>query len=458
MEEKEKSKKVVENIPEVFSFERIEISEVIIHELVKVLNHIHETDYSYRFWKIIVGEYVNSLVSIKPILEQQEMKTTPPLQPVNSHDVPTLKQKVLARAPAIIKHYKTLRNQANIFKLLETENYISIGLPDIEAVQKDTGPAMPIYYPVFPGSGNTQKRKKANILGATYKNIFYRNMVMQLPMVYVEYFGRLFDKIPLHKPAQKIFHSHGLPPFYNSLVIAKYINAGAKLYCYQHGAYYGEMKGHNSHFNESSVADEFRTWGWKIRGNDAPWKAYRLEKFKIGYEKEAKTGEYDFLMCYPDVFHANRGYYKKITDYFLQTIDGGKYKKIMARPRPMNKMFSHANRLSFIDDSRVTVDSGLGSMAVAIAKSRIVIQFSVPATNFMECLYVNHPTIGLLDNNQPTDAVKPYYDFLMQHGVLHNNFASLVGHLNKINVDEWWAAIMKEPMYLQFKNEFLRKV
>jgi hypothetical protein len=66
--------------------------------------------------------------------------------------------------------------------------------------------------------------------------------------------------------------------------------------------------------------------------------------------------------------------------------------------------------------------------------------------------------MGLLDNDQPTNIVKPYYDFLLKQGVIHNNFISLVEHLNKIDLDEWWAALIKEPMYLQFKNEFLRKV
>ncbi len=458
MEIKEKSKRVVENVPEVFSLERIDISEEIIHELVKVMNHIHQVEYPYRFWKIVMVDYVNAIVSIKHILDCQEMKSRPPLQPVNSHHVPTFKQRVMARLPSVIKHYKTLSNRSQIFSLLKTEKNISIGLPDIEAVRKDTGPVMPVHYPVFPGSGNTRKRKRASQLAAQYENIFYRNMVKQLPRIYVEYFDGMFNTIPLFNPEEKVFHTHGLPIFYNSLLIAKYLNHGAKLFCYQHGAYYGEMVGHNSHYNESSVADEFRTWGWKVRSNDVPWKAYRMEKFSLEYEKKSKTAAYDFLMCYPDVFHANQAYFKKITDYFLENINPAKYKKIMARPRPMNRMFSHAGRLSFITDSRVTIDSGLGSMAEAIANSRLVIQFSIPATNFMECVYVGHPTMGVLDNDQPTEVVKPYYDFLMQQGVIHNDFASLVDHLNKINLDEWWATLIKEPMFLQFKNEFLRKV
>lgn len=457
--EKEKPNIVVNTVPGVFSLDRLKISEKIIGELVKVMNHIHEVNYPYRFWKILMGEYVNALVSIKYILEKEELNRAPYLFPLNSHHLPTFKQKLMARLPSVIKHYKNPGTRSRILEILRTENNIRIALPDIEAVQKDIGGAnMPVYYPLFPGRGNAAKRKRAEQLVNNYTDVFYRNMIRQMPQVYVEYFDGLYNKIPLHNPEKKVFHTHGMPGFYNSLIIAKYLNNGAKLYYYQHGAYYGEMVGHNSHFNESSVSDEFRSWGWRIRENDVPWKAYRMEKFRLLYDKHPRTSEYDFLMCYPDVYDANHDFFKGVTDHLLQHIDAGRYKKFMARPRPNNRMFSHADRLSFIKDNRVFIDSGLGSMAEVTAKSRMVIQFTIPATNFMECLYVDHPTIGLLDNNNPTDQVKPYYEFFMQKGVMHKNFESLVDHLNKINIEEWWSALVKEPMYQQFKNGFIRKV
>jgi len=446
------------HVPGAFSPERIVISEAIMLELVQVMNRIHQVDYSYRFWKIIMADYVNALVSIKPFLEKTALTSAAPLQPVNSHHLPGFKQRLMARLPALIKHFKNPGSKAKVFELLRKHNDISIGLPDLDIVKKETGEGLVLFYPVFPGNGNTSKRKRANSLALEYSDTFHRNMVNQLPKIYVEYFDRLFNEIPLYEPEKKTFHTHGLPSFYSSLIIAKHINNGAKLYSYQHGAFYGEMIGHNSHHNEASLCDEFRTWGWKIKPNDVPWKAYRLEKFKQQYDEAAKTGEFDFLMCYPNVYDGNIEFYKGITDHFLRHIDPGSYKKFLARPRPLNRLFSHAGKIAFIKDSRVTIDSGLGAMATLIAKCRVVIQFHIPATNFLECLYVDHPTIGLLDNDQPTDIVKPYYAFLKKQGVIHDSFASLVDHLNKVDIDEWWSAVTKEPMYQQFKNEFLRKV
>jgi hypothetical protein len=445
-------------VPDVVSLERIQISEDIFTLLAPVMNEVHGKNYSFRFWKIVMNNYVNAAVSIMHLLKEQEINGGIPLLPINSHHIPTFKQKIIARLPALIKHYKTYGNLSKMNRVLAEHNDVSIGLPDLDIVRKDTGYSIPLYYPVYPGKGNSKKRALVNKIAARYSNLFHRNIIKRLPQVYVEYFDKDYNSIRLVEPASKTIHTHGLPVYYNSLLIAKYIEHGAKLYCYQHGANYGEMIGHNSHFYESSVADEFRSWGWKIRSNDVPWKAYRMEKFKLMYDGFAKTGSYDVLMCYPDMHLLNIDFCKSATDYFLTNINADEYKKILARPRPLNKLFSHAKNLSFIQDSRVTIDSGLTNMAEVVSKCKLVIQFTVPGTNFMECIYVNHPTMGLLENDQPTDAVKPYYDFLLQQGVLHNSYVSLVDHLAKINVDEWWASVIKEPMYLQFKNEFLRKV
>ncbi len=446
------------DVPGAFSLDRVKISDSIFEMLAPVMNEIHGVDYSFRFWKIVMNDYVNAVISIKHVLSQQELNEEPALLPINSHHVPGLKDKIIARLPSIIRHFKFPGRLKEIHAVLQGNNNISIGLPALEIVKKETGCPLPLYYPIYPGGGSKEKRAKAESIAAKQQGIYFKNIVRRLPRVYVEYFEKDFESIKLFSAASKVFHLHGMPPYYNSLLVAKYLEHGAQLFCYQHGAYYGELVGHNSYLHENSLSDEYRTWGWKIKPNDVPWKAYRLEKFKQLYDAVPKTKAFDFLMCYPDVYDANIDFYKGGTEYFLQHINAGKYKNLLARPRPMNRLFSHANRIAFIKDSRVTIDSGLGSIAEAIGKCKLVVQFTIPATNFMECLYVGHPTMGLLDNDQPTDIVKPYYDFLRQHGVIHNNFVSLVEHLNTINVDEWWASLIKEPMYLQFKNEFLRQV
>lgn len=447
-----------EVISNVFAAERIDISEAVFKELAPVMNEMHGVNHSFRFWKMVMSDYVNAVVSIKNILDHQQMNDKPLIFAINGHRLPTAKQKIIARLPSIIKHYKAPGTFKQIHHILAENDNISIGFHPGKLVQTEIGYPLPVYYPVYAGSGDLSKRAIVNRLEKKAIGIFSKNIIRRLPKVYVEYFEKDYNSIQLIDPAKKTFHLHGMPPYFNSLLVAKYAEHGAKLVCYQHGAYYGELVGHNSYLHENSLADEYRTWGWKIKSNDVPSKAYRLETFRQQYDAVAKTNEFDFLMCFPGVFDANIEFYKKATAYFLQHISTGKYKNLLARPRPSGRFFSQSSVLSFINDSRVTINSGRGYMAEVMCKCRLVIQFSVPATNFMECLYVDHPTMGLLDNDQPTAIVKPYYDFLLQQGVLHKDFVSLVKHLNSIDLDTWWNALLKEPMYQQFKNEFLRKV
>jgi hypothetical protein len=446
------------DVPNAFSLERIKLSDRVFDILVPIMNEIHGVQYSYRFWKMVINEYVNAVVSLSHILQKQEMGGKPSLLAINRHYVPTVKERIMSRLPAVIKHCISPGKLKTVHSILATHNHVSFGLPKMDEVTADTGYTLPLCYPVYPGRGDASKRKKVNNIAARYTDIYLKNIIKRLPQVYVEYFEKDFESILLFEPASKTFHVHGMPPYFNCLLVAKYLEHGAKLFCYQHGAYYGELVGHNSYLYEKSLADEYRTWGWKMNPDDVPWKAYRLEKFKRQYDASSNTVQFDFLMCFPDVYDANIKFYKAGTHYFLQHINKDKYRNLLARPRPANRIFSQTKRLAFIQDSRVTIDSGLGYMANVMRKCQLVVQFSVPATNFLECLYVDHPTIGLLDNDEPTEIIKPYYDFLMRQGVLHKDFVSLVDHLNKINVAEWWGSFIKEPMYLQFKNEFLRKV
>lgn len=440
-----------------FSRERYAISEKLFALLVPVMNEVHGLSFSHRFWKIVLNAHVNAVISIKHVLSDKKLDDSPLLLPINSHHLPTSKQRLIARLPSLVKHFKAPLNLRKIHEVLGAGDNFNIDFPEIEAVREDTGLPLPLYYSIYPGRGNQVLREKVNSIAARQADVYLYNVIRRLPKLYVEYFSRDYDSIRLINPTAKRFHVHGLPPYFSSLLVAKYIEHGSKLYCYQHGAYYGELVGHNSYLTENSLADEFRTWGWKIKSNDVPWKAYRLEDFRLKYEKYSRTRQYDFLMCYPDVNASTIGFYKGGTDYFLKNISRTKYKNLLARPRPMHKMFSHADRISFIKDQRVTIDSGMDPMAEVVSKCRLVVQFTIPATNFMECLYVDHPTMGLLDNDQPTEQIKPYYDYLIEQGVIHRDFVSLVNHLNSIDVDVWWNRLIKEPRYLEFKNTFLRK-
>jgi putative transferase (TIGR04331 family) len=440
------------------SKERYELSDKLLAILTPVMNEVHGTTYSHRFWSLVMAPYVNAVLSVQRLFEQQPITAKPGLFAVNTFRPLTAKQVIKANMVRYAKFCLGLKHLVKNKRVLKYEHNILIGFSGIEYIVKALGTPVCNTTFLFYGHGDTSKRKIVNSIACRYDDTFYRNLITQLPKLYVEFFTQAYNSIPLYNPAAKTIHLQMVTSETTEFLVAKYIEHGAKLYWYQHGACYGEYVGHNAHHNESNIADVFRSWGWKIKPNDEPWKAYRLQKFKDNYDSSITTKKHSLMLCYTIVYPANEKKMAALTDFFLTNISKEKYNSILARPRAINKLNSHSHLLHFIKDSRVTIDTGLTDMALLTRQCELVIQMMVPGTNFLECIYVNHPVMGILVNEQPTDMVKPYYDFFVNNGVLHYNFDTLIQHLNNIDIQQWWQHLIQQPMYLDFKNTFARQV
>lgn len=440
-----------------FSSERRNLTDEINAKLPKLMNRIHGTDYSDRFWIIILGPYITSVISRKDFLSSGEMDLPPLFEPINAIGHPDMKKRFQKKLRHILKSYKTSKNYKPALDILTMHNDIAFGFHDPVSITNDVGAYLPDYFaPV--GKKNKSKRNEAKAVAEEQDNLFYKNVIKQLPEIFVEYFDGLMDLIPLKNPSKKVFHVSLLDSFFNKLLLAKYLENGAKLHYYQHGAYYGELVTHNAHKNESAIADKFITWGWKIYDKDVPGKAYRLEKFRREYDSKNTNFIYDCLFCYPGINNKNREQFRKYTHDLATKLDKNKYKKLIARPRPNSKLPFVSHKIGFPVSKEIIIDSAKKGIVDTITQTRLVIQFTVPSTNFTECLYVDHPTIGLLNNDNPTDVVKPFYDFFLKVGVLHHDFDSLIAHLNAIDLDSWWKGVCATDEYKEFKNTFLRAV
>ncbi len=449
----------VDDITHSMSPLRRDMNERLFTELPGIMNEIHGTDFSDRFWKILLRDHTRAMISRIELLEKREIKIKPDLYPVNKHSIPGRKEKFTKGLILFVKHLKSINKRSTVEHLLKNENEFRIGFPEFPGIEKEgLGIKLPIYTPVFYGGGNKVKRDKVDGISKKITDPFFKNVVGHLPKLLVEYFQKHYESVKVFSPEKKQFHVHTTNSDYNQMLIAKYIEQGSGLIWYQHGSYYGEFQGDSSHDFESSVADKFRTWGWKIRENDQPWKAYRLEHFRHKYSTYKLSREYDLLLAFPKIKKNTRKLYKEFTDYLLLNLDNTRYKKILARPRALNKVFSHKSNLSFIDDHRVDKTSGLSPMAEDMARCRIVLQMTVPATNFLECIYLDHITVGFLQNDQPTEVVKPYYDFFLEAGVLHQDVDSLIQHLNRVDPEEWWNEVKADSRYQDFKQTFTRRV
>lgn len=440
-----------------FSSERHELTEEITKKLSGLLNQIHGIEHSQRFWKIIAGPYINSVISRRDFLSSEDMDLPPLFEPINAISHPDLKKRTASKLRYIFKAYQSSKNHPTVKKMLAAYNNIAFGFHDPVSIANDVEAYLPDYFPAV-GNKNKSTRENAIALANKEETIFYRNVIKQLPEIYIEYFDGLLNMIPLEEPEKKIFHVSYMDSFFSKLLLAKYLDKGAKLHYYQHGAYYGELVNHNAHKNESEIADKFVTWGWKIHEKDTPGKAYRLEKFKREYISKKTDYTYDCLFCYPGITSNNKEQFRKYTHDLATKLDKKKYHKLIARPRPKSKVPFASHKIGFPVSKEIIIDNARKGIVDIIAQTRLVIQFTVPSTNFTECLYVNHPTVGLLNNDNPTDIVKPFYDFFLEVGVLHTDFDSLIAHLNKIDLDSWWENVCSRNEYKEFKNTFLRSV
>ncbi|EIM77244.1 hypothetical protein A3SI_06644 [Nitritalea halalkaliphila LW7] len=240
------------------------------------------------------------------------------------------------------------------------------------------------------------------------------------------------------------------------LVIATYIEHGAKLHWYQHGAYYGELN-HGAQVRERRIADVYRTWGWKIEPKDEPWKAYRLMRFQQDYAKQQKSNRYPLLIVFGVINSAytDTEFFTAYFKVFDQKIDKNKYPVIAARPRPFSRLFSNQKEVEFLKRyAYFTICSDLEPITQNIAESELIFQISVPATNFLECLAVKKPVVGILSNDQETEIVKPFYAFCKEKKILHDSLESVLAHINHLDVSSWWQEVVSDPRYHEFEKRF----
>jgi len=436
---------------------RVELSKQLFKKLTRVMNEIHETDFSERFWGLLLGSHVNAVISRKELLDEKEHNRKPDLYPINGFSFPGKKQKLISNVIRTMKWSMTALNEKKVITTIEENDSLLLGFPDSTALRKEKlGTPLPYFQPVFPLSGDSEKRERAYEIADKIEDLFLKNVVKELPQIMVEYFSKIYSGIPLYSPEKKTFHVHLHGTIFNEFIVAKYVEHGSLFYWYQHGSEYGEFSSYYPHSVSVELADRFRTWGWKIEEKDEPWTAYRLETFREEYDKYNKSTDNELLICYPELNNKYKPGYIEFSSELFSGLKTDRYKKILARPRRSNKLHSHASQLSFIKDDRVEVSSGLKPMMKEMAESKLVLQINVPCTNFLECIYVDHPTIGILRNDQPTDIVKPYYDFFISSGVLHTNINTLIDHLNHIDINDWWSDIINSDTYKSFKYEFAR--
>ena len=435
---------------------RVEIRELC--DVVRpIMNELHGMSASSRFWAIVLGDHLKSSLNRRGHLTSRIENYEISLRAI---DYPTVPPKWLCWKLSLLERVRsiTIRSKAPEFER-ETQGvtHIYLGHRLARAAPKSDCFCWASTMPT-PFIGDRSKRKRLRRIAEAQSDEFLRNTLLQMPKFYVEHFRKFYDRVPdLVEPKRKVIHIEHHENIFMKIAVAKYVEYGAALYFYQPGGDFGEIQSLVDSTPYDCV-DKFLTYGWKIHEKDEPSFAVRLEEFRVQYFKCPSEKLHDLTIFYNLITNKRqRDRYAEISQAFFRTINRDKYRNICLRPRGLTRRISSSSSLNFLELAEgVEVDDGKLSPPELCSRSQIIIHLDHPSTNFLECVFVDHPLLSLQTNADSTDIARPFYEFFLASNVMHESIDSLAAHLNSVNLEEWWSAVISSNEYLEFKRIFAR--
>jgi hypothetical protein len=247
---------------------------------------------------------------------------------------------------------------------------------------------------------------------------------------------------------------------FNYMLSAHLVDKGGRFVLYQDGCEYETPNQKMNIDIHLKYVSEYRTFGWSIGEKVIPFRSIRLQEFNDEYTRlvrEGFTRKYQALIFITTLTNhfKNRTIVK--SESFFEKINRDKYPQIAIRPRPYSRKLGILNRridqkeLKIPND--VTLTSGMGNPAGDVVLAELVVHWFMPSTNFLECIYVNHPVVVLQEGYEPTNVFKPIYEELNELGILHYTLDSMLEFLNSMDdVNSWWSATVNSEKYKAIKR------
>ena len=423
-----------------------------------ILNDIHGTRHSERFWLYLVlplvrkhqiRMYQQGLSAQRKAAEETPERAE---QKPIARRMAGLKSVMYSKAKMALKSAAAWSRYPELKKKLAVGRVFSYAFHEPPALEGEAV-SLPAAVPALFGKGDQRKRSAVLERSEPLSDGEQRAVLCSLPDYLVERFDGFIRRVPLTNPAEKEFHISIGHVDFMALVFALHFEHGAKMIRYQHGSHYGEQAYFDS--VERHNCTEFHTWGWKILPQDVPDRAFRLEGFRRRYQACGTRREIDLLMCFPALHENNIERVSAQAHCILDGLNRTRFRTVIARPRPMARFGDFSHSVRFLSGRDIEIDSGQDDIAALIAKSELVLHFEVPSTTFLECMHVDQPVTGIYFNLRPTEIVLPFYQFFFRVGILHLTAESLVEHLNSISdVASWWSDVRGHAEYQEFKAKF----
>ncbi|MFZ1612484.1 MAG: hypothetical protein WAT52_15530 [Chitinophagales bacterium] len=426
----------------------------LIEWITPHMNEIHELNHSQIFWGRIMRKHLKGCIYRMDPLSVKVYNHRLVFVNSQTFNIPTIKQEIVNAFWFLLRNFK-MSESRNIKYLLTDSPNVFIG-PRSEMISKYINGVDLGVLKMFKFGFESKSRKRLKRIAKLESSIFKKNILYNMPLIYVEFFKSNYKSIPVIKSEEKIFHFEHVNSYTNELLLAKYMENGSKLIGYQCGFGPGEMRNSPTSL-DYLIIDKYRTYGWKIHPKDDPFIALRLVELKEKYDSFKGGGYGDIVIMYRPMNYLRKEAYYNNTKRFLEIINKTEYSRIVLRPKPISKRINNSAQLKYFDflnKLNVTIDPGKSPVYELIANCRVMVHLDHPTTNFYECVFVNHPVVALLTNINPTDIIEKYYNFFLEKKVLHTTVDSLVDHLNSTNISEWWTGIIDEPIFKEYKSIF----
>ncbi|SEL80343.1 hypothetical protein [Parapedobacter koreensis] len=292
---------------------------------------------------------------------------------------------------------------------------------------------------------------------------FKKKIIENIPKVYVEYFDYYWNHIDVEKAGGISFHVHfTIKDFLKEFVIAKCILNGAKLYCYQHGGFYGELAEHFILDFEREIADRFVTWGWAYNIKDLPLGSDKLLKFKNRYQQFLTIGKVERILLPLPYIRDDLARSSDFIDYLnfvLIRLANSIFRyNVCVRYRRdiLDKEKSSAkSKIIDVEELGLKIDDFKVPSYESIKQSELVLLPTHPSTMFLECISVDHPVIAICpDTSLLHSNYLKQMQPLMTINLVFTSVEEAIDFLEKTNVEKWWKMVVTSSIYKKFKSSY----
>jgi putative transferase (TIGR04331 family) len=289
-----------------------------------------------------------------------------------------------------------------------------------------------------------------------------------LPVCYLEGFSNLnasIERLPWPKKPRFIFTSNSFDTDeLFKLWAATKVESGFKYFVGQHGNNYGTYRYMNPS-TEEATSDKFVTWGW----TDGMQQHTPAFLFKTANQKKENYDRMGGLLLIQDMYYSQLDTWDRSAEhqkYFLEQIV---FKTSLLEPIQRNLTVRLHSSFKYnrpyekelwselIPETQL--DAGDVPIRALIRKSRLVVH-SYDSTGILETLSQNIPTLAFWQNefDHLRDSAKPFYQILVDVGIVHLTPKSVAQKVNEIwdDVEGWWSKSCVQDARIQFCERYAR--